>query len=94
MSRPRLRELGIIIGKIPTGTYNAITDVPGVQVGHVTILHDAPRIARTGVTMVVPFSQTYPIEDRPPLALGSCFFAASCTRGLRLVPALATPQAL
>ena len=54
MSRPRLRELGIIIGKIPTGTYNAITDVPGVQVGHVTILHDGPRIARTGVTMVVP----------------------------------------
>jgi D-aminopeptidase len=54
MSRPRLRELGIIIGKMPTGTYNAITDVPGVQVGHVTVVHDIPRIARTGVTMVVP----------------------------------------
>src|SRR5215469_10119040 len=54
MPRPRLRELGITIGKMPTGAYNAITDVPGVQVGHVTVLRDTPRIARTGVTMVVP----------------------------------------
>ncbi|MCA0456357.1 MAG: P1 family peptidase [Chloroflexi bacterium] len=54
MSRPRLRDLGITIGVMPTGTYNAITDVPGVRVGHTTIIADEPRIARTGVTVIFP----------------------------------------
>jgi D-aminopeptidase len=53
-SRPRLRELGITIGQMPTGPENAITDVPGVWVGHRTLIWDEPRVARTGVTMVVP----------------------------------------
>ncbi len=56
MTRPRLRELGITIGHLPTGPYNAITDVPGVLVGHTTFIHDTPRVARTGVTMIVPRS--------------------------------------
>jgi D-aminopeptidase len=51
---PRLRDLGISIGKLPTGPHNAITDVPGVLVGHTTLIHDEPRVARTGVTMIVP----------------------------------------
>lgn len=54
MPKARLRDLGITIGTLPTGTYNTITDVPGVLVGHETILLDEPRIARTGVTMIVP----------------------------------------
>src|SRR5215470_9151757 len=54
MMRARLRDLGITIGHMPTGTCNAITDVPGVLVGHSTIIHDEPRVARTGVTMIVP----------------------------------------
>ena len=54
MTRKRLRELGITIGSMPTGKYNAITDVPGVLVGHTTVIYDQPRIARTGVTMIVP----------------------------------------
>lgn len=40
MPRPRLRELGITIGTLPTGPYNAITDVPGVWVGHTTLIYD------------------------------------------------------
>lgn len=52
--RKRLRELGIEIGTIPTGKYNAITDVAGVLVGHRTVIYDEPRVARTGVTMIVP----------------------------------------
>ena len=52
--RARLRELGIVIGRHPTGPYNAITDVPGVKVGHTTLIYDAPRIARTGVTAIIP----------------------------------------
>ncbi|HLZ59229.1 MAG TPA: P1 family peptidase [Ktedonosporobacter sp.] len=54
MARPRLRDLGITIGRLPTGTYNAITDVPGVLVGQRTVIYDEPRVARTGVTVIVP----------------------------------------
>lgn len=54
MTRARLRDLGITIGTLPTGTYNAITDVAGVRVGHCTLIYDAPRIARTGVTVILP----------------------------------------
>lgn len=51
---PRLRDLGITIGGLPPGPHNAISDVPGVLVGHTTLIYDQPRVARTGVTMVVP----------------------------------------
>ncbi|MCL4868557.1 MAG: P1 family peptidase [Anaerolineae bacterium] len=54
MSRARLRDLGIVIGQLPTGPHNAITDVPGVLVGHTTLIYDEPRIARTGVTAIIP----------------------------------------
>ncbi|MBZ0275422.1 MAG: P1 family peptidase [Anaerolineae bacterium] len=54
MTRPRLRELGITIGVMPTGKHNAITDVPGVCVGHCTLIYDRPRIARTGITVIMP----------------------------------------
>ena len=49
---PRIRDLGVSIGDLPTGPDNAITDVPGVWVGHTTVVHDEPRVARTGVTVV------------------------------------------
>ena len=54
MKRSRLRDLGITIGTLPPGENNAITDVPGVWVGHKTLIYDEPRIARTGVTVIVP----------------------------------------
>src|SRR5689334_2637257 len=54
MTRARLRDLGIIIGNHPTGEFNAITDVAGVRVGHSTLIYDEPRIARTGVTVIMP----------------------------------------
>ena len=44
MTRPRLRDLGITIGSLPTGRFNAITDVPDVWVGHTTLVHDTPRV--------------------------------------------------
>jgi D-aminopeptidase len=37
-----------------TGPDNAITDVPGVLVGHSTLIRDKPEVVRTGITMVVP----------------------------------------
>lgn len=54
MNKPRLRDLGVSIGSYATGAHNAITDVPGVLVGHATLVYDQPRIARTGVTVILP----------------------------------------
>ncbi len=54
MARIRLRDLGVTIGEMPTGSFSAITDVAGVRVGHTTLVYDHPRIARTGVTVIVP----------------------------------------
>ncbi|MCS7230350.1 MAG: P1 family peptidase [Candidatus Kryptonium sp.] len=50
--RYRARELGIIVGVLPTGKYNAITDVKGVKVGHKTIIKGDS--IRTGVTVIIP----------------------------------------
>ncbi|MFP4082780.1 MAG: P1 family peptidase [Candidatus Aminicenantes bacterium] len=56
-SRKRIRELGIKIGTLETGPYNAITDVEGVKVGHATnIKGSGPRAVRTGVTVIIPHS--------------------------------------
>ena len=43
MARPRARELGIRIGTLPIGEANAITDVPGVRVGHTTLIEGEVR---------------------------------------------------
>lgn len=51
-ARPRARELGIEIGVLPTGPLNAITDVSGVRVGHVTLIEGTN--VRTGVTAILP----------------------------------------
>lgn len=56
----RARELGIRIGALGAGPLDAITDVPGVRVGHVTLVEgDGPLVpgrgpVRTGVTVVLP----------------------------------------
>ncbi|WP_245714944.1 P1 family peptidase [Micromonospora inyonensis] len=48
----RARDLRIVVGALPTGRHNAITDVPGVRVGHTTL--DDGADVHTGVTAVVP----------------------------------------
>ena len=50
--RVRTRELGIQIGIYPTGEHNAITDVPGVKVGHITLIEGDS--VRTGITAILP----------------------------------------
>lgn len=53
--RKKVRELGIIIGNKEPGPYNAITDIPGIRVGHTTIIQGKGRGAvRTGVTVILP----------------------------------------
>jgi len=59
-NRPRAREIGLTIGTLPTGPLNAITDVAGVCVGHVTLIEgEGPLVpgvgpVRTGVTAILP----------------------------------------
>ncbi|HYT50545.1 MAG TPA: P1 family peptidase [Pyrinomonadaceae bacterium] len=50
--RPRAREAGIVVGVLPTGPLNAITDVAGVTVGHTTLIKGDS--VRTGVTAILP----------------------------------------
>jgi D-aminopeptidase len=57
---PRLRQLGVRIGEYEPGPENAITDVAGVTVGHVTVWRDEPDppegrgVGRSGITAIVP----------------------------------------
>jgi D-aminopeptidase len=48
----RARDLGIVVGTGTPGPHNAITDVPGVLVGHRTLIEGDS--VRTGVTVVLP----------------------------------------
>ena len=50
--RPRARDVGLIVGTLRPGKYNAITDVKGVRVGHATVVRE-PDI-HTGVTAIIP----------------------------------------
>jgi len=51
----RLRDLGITLGSGTPGVYNAITDVPGVRVGHHTLSQErAEGAIHTGVTVIEP----------------------------------------
>ncbi len=51
-ARQRAREAGVAVGVLPPGQLNAITDVAGVSVGHVTIIRGDN--VRTGVTAILP----------------------------------------
>ena len=89
VARPRARDVGIRIGTQEPGSNNAITDVEGVRVGHVTLVEgEGPlRIGegpvRTGVTSILP-----PGHDwyREPVEAGHFVFnGAGTTTGLSLI---------
>ena len=64
--RCRARDLGLAPGLFRPGVHNAITDVAGVAVGHVTLIEgDA---IRTGVTAILPHPGN-PFADRVPAGL-------------------------
>lgn len=50
--RPRARDVGLQIGVLPPGPLDAITDVPGVRVGQVTLARGDS--INTGVTAILP----------------------------------------
>lgn len=70
--RPRLRDWGIAIGTLPPGPLDAITDVPGVRVGHVTVARGAA--VNTGVTAVLPHERNVFREKvRAAVVVGNAF---------------------
>ena len=64
----RLRDLGVTPGDLPPGPNNAITDVPGVRVGHVTLIAGEGALVegvgpvRTGVTAILPHAGNLFVE--------------------------------
>ena len=84
----RLADLGVRIGLLPSGPRGSVADVPGVGVGHVTIVRDEPDpplgrgIARTGVTVLDPGGNAY---DAPVPAGGAVLNGAGeCTGMLQM----------
>ncbi|NGM60856.1 P1 family peptidase [Sphingobacterium sp. SGG-5] len=64
--RGRARDFGVVIGILPTGQWNAITDVPGVKVGHVSVVKGDD--IRTGVTAILPHDGNI-FQDKVPAAV-------------------------
>ena len=65
--KPRARDLGVPFTGTP-GTWNAITDVPGVEVGEVTLIAGEGKVkrgagpVRTGVTAILPRGKSAPTD--------------------------------
>lgn len=62
----RVRDFGIDIGVFKTGKLNAITDVPGVKVGHFTL--NKGTDIHTGVTAILPHSENI-FQNKVPAAI-------------------------
>src|SRR5215470_11336617 len=70
--RPRLRDWGLAIGALSPGPLDAITDVPGVRVGQVTIAR-GPAV-NTGVTAVLPHDRNlFRDKVRGAIVVGNAF---------------------
>lgn len=65
-TRPRARDIGLKVGVLGPGPLNAITDVPGVLVGHTTIVKG--ENIRTGITAVLPHSGNL-FQEKVPAAV-------------------------
>jgi D-aminopeptidase len=91
--RERARDLGIKTGILPTGQWNAITDVEGVLVGHQTLIEGDD--IRTGVTAILPHPGNL-FRDRVPAAVyvGNGFGKALGFTQVQELGELETPLAL
>jgi len=64
--RPRARDIGIEVGILKPGKWNAITDVHGVKIGHTTVIKGDS--IRTGVTAILPHGGNL-FQKKVPAAL-------------------------
>jgi len=88
--RPRAREFGLIIGVLPPGPLNAITDVAGVKVGQVTIIQG--KDVRTGVTAILPHGGNI-FQDKVPagISVGNGYGKLTGVTQVRDLGTLETP---
>ena len=83
--RARARDLGVAIGTLPTGAQNAITDVPGVRVGHSTVWRDGDGgTVRSGVTAIVPDSLAALFDSPVPAGAAALNGAGELTGSFQL----------
>jgi len=91
--RPRARDLGIAPGAGRPGPLNAITDVAGVAVGHVTLV--AGDAVRTGVTAIVPHGGNVFREKVPgAVFVGNAFGKLAGSTQVRELGTIETPIVL
>jgi len=92
-NQQRARDLGIHTGILPTGQWNAITDVEGIKVGHKTRIEGTN--VRTGVTAILPHSGNL-FRERVPAAVyvGNGFGKALGFTQVQELGELETPLAL
>ena len=91
--RPRARDLGLAPGVFMPGPANAITDVAGVRVGHLTLVNgDA---IRTGVTVVIPHTGNL-FQEKVPGAVfvGNAFGKLAGSTQVEELGTIETPIAL
>jgi len=65
-ARPRAHDLGVVVGVLPPGKNNSITDVAGVRVGHATLIKGDN--IRTGVTAILPHEGNL-FQEKVPAAI-------------------------
>ncbi|HTF27857.1 MAG TPA: P1 family peptidase [Flavitalea sp.] len=89
----RARDHGIIIGVMPIGRLNAITDVPGVAVGQTTLIKGDS--VRTGVTAILPYQGNI-FQQKVPAAIfvGNGFGKLSGSTQVTELGTLETPVVL
>jgi D-aminopeptidase len=91
--RPRAREFGLVVGVLPPGPLNAITDVAGVKVGQVTVVEG--KDVRTGVTAVLPHDGNL-YQDKVPagVSVGNGYGKLTGVTQIRELGTLETPVVL
>ncbi len=92
-SQSRLGDVGLHIGVMPSGKYDAITDVKGVQVGQVTLIRGDD--VRTGVTAILPHDGNV-FQEKVPAAVyvGNGFGKMTGLSQIRELGNLETPIVL
>ena len=90
---PRARDLGLHIGVLSPGPYDAITDVAGVKVGHTTLIRGDS--IRTGVTAILPYDGNI-FQQKVPAAIfvGNGFGKLAGTTQVQELGNLETPIVL
>ena len=92
-ARPRAREFGLVVGVLPPGPLNAITDVAGVKVGQVTVFEG--QDVRTGVTAILPHDGNI-YQDKVPagISVGNGYGKLTGVTQVRELGTLETPIVL